>query len=313
MEKNQIPGLTIGFAKDETVWIKGFGYADVENKIPADANSAYRLASVQKSMTSAAIMQLVEQKKVDLDAPVQTYVPYFPQKQYPVTVRQLLGHLGGIRAYQAGETTIKTHKTTRQSLAIFADSPLLFEPGTKYAYTSYGYNLLGAVIEEASKQPYADYVQQHLWLPLTMNEIHMEDQTPFPNRVRGYRLVNGKVVPSEIIDISSRFAAGGTRAPVGDLLKWMKGLNDGKVLSASSLDTYYTPMNTQNGGVTKTTNYAMGWGVSAQKSGTVYTHSGGQQETTTYLLNFSRQAFLCRPCYEPRKRRGRFCPRPPLI
>lgn len=99
MEKSKIPGLTIGFIKDDYVWVKGFGYADLENKIPAKAESAYRLASVQKSMTAIAVLQLVEQGKINLDAEIQTYVPYFPKKKYPVTVRQLLGHLGGIPHY----------------------------------------------------------------------------------------------------------------------------------------------------------------------------------------------------------------------
>src|SRR5438874_755000 len=99
METNKIPGLTIGFIKGDYVWVKGFGFADVESRVPAKADSAYRLASVQKSMTAVAILQLVEQGKINLDAEIQTYVPYFPKKKYPITVRQLLGHLGGIPHY----------------------------------------------------------------------------------------------------------------------------------------------------------------------------------------------------------------------
>lgn len=100
MKFDKTPGLTIGFIKDGFVWTKGYGYADLENKVPAKAESAYRLASVSKSMTAVAIMQLVEKKKIDLDAEVQTYVSYFPKKQWPVTVRQVLGHIGGISHYK---------------------------------------------------------------------------------------------------------------------------------------------------------------------------------------------------------------------
>ena len=93
-------GMTIGFMKDDFVWVKGYGYADLENKTPAKPESAYRLASVTKPMTALAVLQLVEKGKIDLDAEVQTYVPYFPRKQWPVTVRQVLGHLGGISHYK---------------------------------------------------------------------------------------------------------------------------------------------------------------------------------------------------------------------
>jgi len=101
MEKDKIPGLTIGFTKDKYTWVKGFGYADLENKVPASANSHYRLASVTKTFTGTAILQLVERGKMKLDEEIQTYVPYYPKQQWPVTVRQLLVHTGGGQPVQA--------------------------------------------------------------------------------------------------------------------------------------------------------------------------------------------------------------------
>ena len=120
MQKSKIPGLTIGFVKDDYVWVKAFGFSDLENRTPATEQSAYRYASVQKSMTAVAVLQLVEQGKIDLDAEIQAYVPYFPRKEFPVTVRELLGHLGGIPHYvdRAKEQHIKEHKTTREAIAI---------------------------------------------------------------------------------------------------------------------------------------------------------------------------------------------------
>ena len=136
MEIDQIPGLSIGFIKDDFMWTRGFGYADLENKVPATAKSGYRLASNTKSMTTVAVLQLAEKGKIDLDAEVQTYVPYFPRKRWPVTVRQLLGHLGGISHYKNYdlEGHIKEHKDTKDALDIFADFELIAEPGTKYHY-----------------------------------------------------------------------------------------------------------------------------------------------------------------------------------
>jgi CubicO group peptidase (beta-lactamase class C family) len=297
MEKNKIPGLTIGFVKDDYVWVKGFGYSDLENKVPATAESAYRLASVQKSMTAAAILQLAERGRINLDAEIQAYVPYFPKKKYPVTVRQLLGHLGGIPHYVKREVEqhIKEHKTTREAIAIFEDYDLVAEPGTKFSYSSYGYDLLGAAIEGASKQPYADYMREHVWQPLGMNDTRMDDPLDLiPNRVRGYQIIGGALKNSEFIDVSSRFAAGGTRGTVGDLLRFMRGLNDGKLLSRESLDLMYTPMKTRDGkfsGFPGTAGYAMGWNVVPQKSGLVVVNDGGQQETRTVILNFPAKHF----------------------
>ena len=133
MALDKTVGMTIGFMKDDFVWVKGYGYADLENKPPAKTESAYRLGSVTKPMTAVAVLQLVEKGKIDLDAEVQTYVPYFPKKPWPVTVRQVLGHLGGISHYKnpANELHIKEHRSTREAIAIFENFDLVAEPGTR--------------------------------------------------------------------------------------------------------------------------------------------------------------------------------------
>lgn len=297
MQKSKIPGLTIGFVKDDFMWVKGFGYSDLENHTPATESSAYRYASVQKSMTAVAVLQLVEQHKIDLDAEIQTYVPYFPRKEYPVTVRELLGHLGGIPHYvdRAKEQHIKEPKTTREAIAIFENFPLLAEPGTKWSYSSYGYNLLGAAIEGATKESYADYMREHVWKPSGMTATEMDDPLLIiPNRVRGYQLVDGEVRNSEFIDVSSRFAAGGTRGTVPDLLRFMAALNRGDLLGAEATKLMYTPMRTKSGehtGFKGTEGYAMGWNVVKQPLGLVYMNDGGQQETRTFILNVPSKHF----------------------
>jgi CubicO group peptidase (beta-lactamase class C family) len=149
MAADNVPGLSIAFQKDGYVWAKGFGYADIENKTPAKAESMYRLALVTKPMTATAILQLVEKGKIDLDAEVQTYVPYFPKKKLPVTVRQLLGGISHYKDYDK-EGHFKDNKTTREAIAVFENFDLIADPGTRFNYSSYGYNLLGAVIEGAS-------------------------------------------------------------------------------------------------------------------------------------------------------------------
>jgi len=297
MEIDKIPGLSIGFYKDDFFWAKGFGYADLENKTQAKENSAYRLASNTKSMVAVAILQLMEKGKVDLDAEVQRYVPYFPRKKWPVTVRPLLGHLGGISHYKNYELEgkIREQKDTKESLAIFADWELIAEPWTKYQYSSYAYNLLGAIIEGAAKQPFGDYLKENLWDPLEMKNTYMDDPHKLlPNRVRGYRLIDGEIKNSEYVDISSRFAAGGTRSTVLDLLKYAKGLSTEKILSKESIDLMYTSMVLKDGYFT---DYGMGWVVPPVNGRFHVYHTGGQPETRTLLVRFPKENFALALAY----------------
>jgi CubicO group peptidase (beta-lactamase class C family) len=298
LKEQKIPGATVGFIQDDFVWVKAFGFSDLENEVPARKDSAYRYASVQKSMTAVAVLQLVEKGLIDLDAEVQKYVPSYPRKRYPITIRQLLGHLSGIPHYvnRDVEQHFKDHKDTMQAIAVFANFDLVAEPGTKFVYSSYGYNLLGAVIESASGESYSRYMEEHVWKPAGMSSTRMDDPLDLiPHRVRGYQLKDGALKNSEFIDISSRFAAGGTRGTVPDLLKFMDALNRGKLLSPQSLQLMYTPMHTRDGkvsGFPNTAGYAMGWNVMHRKVGDVYTNDGGQQETRTFILNVPEKHFV---------------------
>ncbi len=291
MSFDRIPGLSVGFIKDDFSWSRGFGYADLENKVPAVAESSYRLASLTKTITAMAILQLVEAGKMDLDAEIQAYVPYFPKKKWPVTVRQLLGHLGGISHYRnyAVEGHIKEPKDTRQAVAIFQDFDLVAEPGTRYNYSSYGYNLLGAAIEGASGLSYGEYIQKYIFEPLGMTNSRLDNPLDLiPNRVRGYQIVKGELKNSEYVDISSRFAAGGVRSTVVDLLKYSRAIIEGRLLKESTWRKMFSSMALRNGGFTW---YGMGWGVQPWDGHFAASHGGSQPETRTHLHIFPVDRF----------------------
>jgi len=291
MPADKIPGLSIGFMKDGFTWAKGFGYADLENKVKAKPQSSYRMASVSKTFTALAVLKLAEQGKIDLDEEVQTYVPYFPEKKWPVTVRQLLGHLGGISHYKDydKEGHFKNHMNTEQAISVFKDFDLVAEPGTKYNYSSYGFNLLGAVVEEASGQSYGDFIQENIFKPLGMSDSRMDSpEDIIPHRVQGYRLIKGEVKNSEFVDISSRFAAGGTRSTVIDLLKYARGICEKKILKPETWERVFTPMATEKGEFIW---YGMGWRVSPLKGHFMVGHTGSQPETRTQLLIFPKENF----------------------
>ncbi len=291
MKIDKIPGLSIGFMKDDFTWARGFGYSDLENMVKAKPQSSYRMASVSKTFTALAVLKLVEEGKIDLDKEVQSYVPYFPQKKWPITVRQLLGHLSGISHYKDydKEGHFKDHMNTEQAVSVFKDFELVAEPGTKYNYSSYGFNLLGAVIEEASGESYGEYIRKNVFHPLGMNDSRMDSpEELIPHRVQGYRLIDGEIKNSEFVDISSRFAAGGTRSTVIDLLKYSKGICEKKILKPETWDLLFTSMTTKEGQLTW---YGMGWRLSPLKGHFMVAHSGSQPETRTHLLIFPTEKF----------------------
>ncbi len=293
MRKERIPGLVLGVARNGCMWVRAFGVSDVENGTPMTPESSFRLASVQKSMTAVAVLQLAGQGKLDLDAPIQRYVPDYPRKRWPITARELLSHLGGVPHYvnRDVEQHIKEHRTTRESIAIFAGFDLVGEPGTRYSYSSYGYNLLGAAIESASGMAYADYMRTHVWEPAGMRDTRMDDPLALvPHRVRGYQLVDSVLQNSEFIDVSSRFAAGGTRGTVPDLLRFMIALDAGRLIADSARSLMLTPARTGDGASVP---YGMGWQIPPfRERGALVTNDGGQQETRTFIL-YEPERHLC--------------------
>lgn len=299
MEKDKIPGLTIGFIKDDYTWVKGFGYADLENKLPAKAESAYRLASVTKTMTGVAILQLAEKGKINLDGEIQTYVPYYPKQKWPVTVRQLLVHLGG---GQTGSGIGPEYVTTREVVARIAKNPIQNEPGVKFDYQTSGYNLLGAAIEEVSGKSFGDYLRENVWSPLGMNDTRMDNvRALIPNRVRGYELVKGELKNAPFLDVSSRFGGGGAIGTVADMLRWASSIERGQILSKSSLDLMFTPAANKGGHYVGLGDgdwyYTLGWLVFPVNGRYVFYNDGGQTGTNTMVLRIPSQnltiAFAC--------------------
>ena len=159
MAANSVPGISAAVVQDgELVWSAGFGMADLENSVPATSFTLFRLGSISKPITATAILQLSERGKLELDAEVQKYCPAFPKKEWPITTRELLGHLGGIRHYNPDgkgdipEDSAKHFSSMEDSLQIFAGDALVAKPGTKFHYSTYGYTVLGCVLEGAASE-----------------------------------------------------------------------------------------------------------------------------------------------------------------
>ena len=282
MSAQNIPGLSIAFYHGDLLYTEGFGFADLEHQIAAKPETAYLLGSVMKTMTAQAIMMLSE-TKLDIDDEVQIYVPYYPQKKWPVTIRQILGHMSGIgwRSLEWKEHYDKVQYTARGVIDLFKDMELEFKPGTKFEYSSLGYNLLGAVIEEASGTPHEEYMKSQIWQPLGMDNTQLDTRLVIPNRARGYDHDDGTLVNSVHVNNSLWFAAGGGRSTVLDMIKYARGLDAGILLPPEIQNQMYEPMTLADG--TKTS-YGMGWNLNKENGYTIIYHAGGQPGTTTYLL-----------------------------
>lgn len=288
MKRDRIPGMTIGFSLDDHTWVKGFGYADLENKVPAAEESAYRLASITKSMTGEAVVQLAERGKIDLDAEIQTYVPDYPKQKWPVTVRNLLTHTG---AGQTGSGLGAEQVATKEIVARISKYPIQYEPGTRYDYQTSGYNLLGAAIENVSGQTFEAYMRENIWGPAGMKDTRMDDVRGLvPNRVRGYDLADGEVKNAPFVNVSTRFAGGGATGTVPDLLRWARAAFAGKIVSPKWIDEMLKPFVTKSGRFTGLGDgdeyYALGW-IVKPVSGSFSVHNEGSQKgTATAVIYF---------------------------
>lgn len=277
------PGLVVSVGRgDKIIWSEGFGYADLEQLVPADpARTRFRIGSVIKSMTAYATAQLVDAGKLDLDAPVQTYVPEFPEKQEPITTRQLLGHLSGIRHYGKGEFFSREHyDTVSAGLVIFQDDPLVHKPEDSYLYSSYGYNLVSAVIEAVSGQSYLAYMMVNVFEPLEMNNTSPDYLAQIiPGRGRYYYKKENGVRNAPEVDNSYKWASGGFIGTSDDLVRFGLAQTGDNPLKGSTQKMYWTVQKTNSG---EETGYGLGWKVKSDENGQTWIgHGGGSVGGTT--------------------------------
>lgn len=300
--KASVPGASVAIVwKGAVVYSKGFGFADLEARAPATERTAFRTASVAKPLTATGLMRLVEAGKIDLDTPIQRYCPAFPEKSWPVTARQILGHQAGIRHYKKpGESSGTTHYfTIEDSLALFKNDPLEFEPGTKYLYSTYGYSVLGCAIEGASGLPYETYMRDDVFTPAGMTRTRLDRLWEIvPDRARGYQLLTadalktlppavqsfakaGAIYNGPLHDTSMKIAGGGLLSTAEDLARFGSAVQSGSVLKRETVERMWLDGKTRDGAAT---GYGLGWGVTpAQEGIRRLTHSGNQVGAASVL------------------------------
>jgi CubicO group peptidase (beta-lactamase class C family) len=284
MSRQGIPGLSIAIGQGGQVrFTNGYGLADLENNVPAKAATVYRLASVSKPLTAVAVLQLAERGGIDLDAPIQKYVSAFPEKTWPVTARLLLGHLGGVRHYRDEEpASTRPYNSATEGLVLFKDDPLVVEPGTRFFYSTYGYNLLGAAVEGVSGKSFIEALKEGVLGPAGMSSTRVDEvATLIPNRAQGYvRLPSGEVHNSALADVSSKVPGGGLCSTAADVARFGMALCGGTLLKKETLAQMLTSMKTRDG---RPTSYGFGLNVSGPGRRREAWHTGGQERVSTVL------------------------------
>ncbi len=281
MEKYALPGLQIAvWQNGKIVWSESFGKADLEKNLPVKSDTKFRVGSLSKLLTVAALMRLNEKKLIDLDAPVQKYIAAFPQKNFPVTLRALAGHTAGIRHYEMKDFMNlggADFKNTSDGLRLFEGDALKFEPGTEYFYSSYGYNLLGAAIEAAAKKDFAKTIEDEVLKPLQMKNTTGDlDDPKIENRAVFYsRSTDGKFSVAAKIENRHRLPSGGYLSNAEDLTKLGAAFLSPGFLRKETLGQVFTSQKLKNGAET---GVGIGWRIKKKTDGGRIFHHGGTIE-----------------------------------
>ncbi|MFN8572002.1 MAG: serine hydrolase domain-containing protein [Gemmatimonadaceae bacterium] len=294
LASNGSPGVSVAVSVDGVnVWEEGFGYADLEAHVPVSPRTRFRIGSVSKSLTSIALGRLVQEGRLDLDAEVQRYAPTFPRKRWPLTVREVGGHLGGIRHYQGDEVySARPYANVTAALDIFKDDSLVAEPGTAFNYSSYGFNLLSVVIEGAAGMPFLSYISANVLSPLGMRQTSPDFvDSIIPNRARFYdREEKGAWTNARYVDQSNKWAGGGFLSTPHDLLLLAHAIMKPGLLQPPTIAMLTTSQRTRAG---KATEYGIGWFVVTPDTGKrMVFHSGGSVGGTTHLVAFPDQGVV---------------------
>jgi len=265
VSEERLPGLSLAVAVDgEIVWAEGFGRADLETGAPVTPATLFRIGGVTEIFTAAAAGLLSERGQLDLDAPVQRYVSSFPEKEWPISTRQLMSHTSGIRHYYGEEEVFPQGSCDDDAgrLAIFSGDPLRFRPGSESVYTPYGWVLMGAVVAKAADEPYLGFVQREILAPLGMQSTvpDIDGQTEpgsahfyYPNFMLNPRY---SLQDAPAVDLSCILPAGGFLSTPSDLVRFGSAMMGDALLEPATVKQLQTPVTLASG---EPTGQALGW------------------------------------------------------
>jgi len=291
LKKENIPGMAISVSKNgKIIWSEGFGYSNIAlKKEVSPSRTQFRIASISKSLTAGALGNLMDNNQLDLDISLYTYLPNYPKKKYAFTIRQIGGHLAGIRHYNGREFVLNKKMSITEGLDIFKDDPLLHKPGSKYRYSTYGWNLLSEVIQVIAKTPFNEYMQKSIFDPLKMSSTTLDlSDSEMPNRTQFYnKKSRAQIIIGPEVSNEHKVAGGGFVSTSEDLIRFGNEIISPKILGQLSVGELLKPQKISDG---KSTGYGVGFGISNTPKGTPkYSHSGGGIGATTMLMMYPEE------------------------
>ena len=291
MASNNFLGVTAGlYIENCGTYLSGAGFTDKSDLKRTNSDMLGRIASITKPMTAIAIMQLYEKGMLDLDKPIQTYIKGFPKKiKGDITIRHLLKHTSGISHYSSKWDALSfTHYTALvDALDAFKDNDLNFEPGTQFMYSSYGYTVLGAIIEKVSQMSYGEYMRKNIWDKAGMSNTSLEvDEQKYSNKSRLYLKVGSTYIKSPNTDLSVIYPAGGVQSTAKDLLKFGEAVLHNKLIKSSTLEMMINETDELAPSIGDDP-YGFGWAVyDDPKYGKIIQHGGSQPGTSSFFSIF---------------------------
>lgn len=289
LDAGETAGISVGIARDgRTLLAKGYGLADIENDVPATAETVYRIGSITKQFTAAAILRLVEQEELSLDSDLATLLPDFPTEGHTVTVEQLLNHTSGIPSYTSlGDpfwAVSRLDLSHDELLALVNEPSFDFAPGAEWRYNNTGYYLLGLILERLTERDYATLMREEIFAPLGLDATtYCGEREIIPHRAEGYDRVDGQLLNDEMLSMNLPYAAGALCSTVGDLIAWQQALAGGEVVSAGSYEAMITPRALADG---SPLTYGFGLGVGELEGHARISHGGGINGFVSMLARY---------------------------
>ncbi|AMY07083.1 Penicillin-binding protein E [Luteitalea pratensis] len=286
------PGGAVLVVKDgKVLFRKAIGMASMELGVPLQPDTIFRLGSITKQFTAAAIMMLVEEGKVSLTDPVEKYVPGYPTQGHVITVEHLLTHTSGIQSYTDipgwFPGRIRADMAVLDLVDAFKKEPMQFAPGTRYAYNNSAYVLLGAIIEKAAGTTYEQFLTTRIFTPLGMTRTFYGSNEPIiRGRAQGYTRDDGVVKNSQFLSMTQPYAAGSLVSTLDDLARWDAALYTDRVVKAESLARMWTPYLLKDGSSTR---YGYGFQVGDMRGQQAIEHGGGIPGFSTYALRLPQE------------------------
>ncbi|MEO7156424.1 MAG: serine hydrolase domain-containing protein [Vicinamibacterales bacterium] len=265
LAEQNLPGASVAVAAGGAiVWAEGFGWADLEKRTPVEPQTRFRIGTASTVLTSAAAGLLLEDGRLTLDDEIQEYVPEFPNKPWPVTVRQLMGHLAGVASDSGDEGPLFSMHCERpvEGLQVFADDALLFEPGTRYRYSNYDWIVLSAAIEAAAHEPFLSFMQKHVFDPLGLDDTRADSAVkPILDRATPYfpRFASDTRYgpdPMREIDYSCYAGSSVFLSTPSDMVRFALAISSGRLLQPATVQLLQTSQRLPSG---EETGYALGW------------------------------------------------------